>query len=231
MFTYCPDLIHFYSIMSMNDFALHSVEKARNSEPHTLGEQINAMMPWSPPRKDVDAVVLETFKSSMDVLSTNLERLIVVAEASSHDLGKLEETLTNLYDIVQRENDTVVIDKDELLQQLWTKLGGNRKELRSFERHLKLLKELAQYKKQAQAHVVAALHTLQGMSHEMEDIRERVAAPDLAAPQIAPEVHMKSIQMGLERLKESRVRAKELDQKATRRILGMDGGVPVIEAL
>jgi hypothetical protein len=78
---------------------------------------------------------------------------------------------------------------------------------------------------------VAALHTLQGMSHEMEDIRERVAAPDLAAPQIAPEVHMKSIQMGLERLKESRVRAKELDQKATRRILGMDGGVPVIEAL
>ncbi|KAH6909167.1 hypothetical protein BKA70DRAFT_1277683 [Coprinopsis sp. MPI-PUGE-AT-0042] len=217
-------------IMAVNDHALNRVAQARNSEPKTLGEQLNAMMPWSPPRKDVDLVVLETFEGAMDVLSSQLERLMVVAEASSHDLGKLEETLTTLQDIVQRENGTVVADKDELLQQLWTKLGGNRKGLRSFERHLKLLKELATYKKQAQAHVVAALHTLQGMSQEMEDIRERVAAPDLAAPQIEPEVHMKSIQMGLERLKESRVRARELDRKATNKILGMDGGVPVIGA-
>lgn len=217
------------NIMAVNDFALHSVAKARKSEPQTLGEQINAVMPWAPPRKDVDAVVVETFKGAMDMLSTQLERLIVFAEASSRDLGKLEDTLTTLHEILQRENNTVAIDKDELLQQLWTKLGGNRKELKSFERHLKLLKELASYKKQAQAHVIAALHTLQGMSQEMDDIRERVAAPDLSAPQIAPEVHMKSIQLGLERLKESRIRAKELDYQATRKILGVDEGALTIE--
>ena len=88
-------------------------------------------------------------------------------------------------------------------------LGGNKRKLRNFDGHLTLLKDLATYRTQALAHVVAALQTLRGMREDMEDMRERAAAPDLIGSSVPPEVHMKSIEMGLKRLKEGRSRAKK----------------------
>ncbi|EAU85678.1 hypothetical protein CC1G_10950 [Coprinopsis cinerea okayama7 len=210
------------NIMAVNDYALRSVERARELEPRSLPEKLNALMPWSPPKKDVNLVVKETFSQAMDVLSTHMERLLLETEARYNELKKLEEKLDALHELVQRENTTIATDKEELLALLWTKLGGHRKQMRSFERHLKLLKELTTYRKQAYAHISAALHHLQAMNQEADDIRERVAAPDLMGTMVEPEVHMKSIQMGLERLKESRVRAKKLEEEAARRVFGLD---------
>ncbi|KAJ3537349.1 hypothetical protein NMY22_g5625 [Coprinellus aureogranulatus] len=203
------------SIMAMNDYALHAIEGARANEPSKLAM---ALIPWSS-GKTADQVVKETFIDAMNVLSEHLERIILEVETNTQNLDALEEKLNTLRSIVAREDASVSADREELLSYLWTKLGGNRKDLKNFERNLKMLGDLGNYRKAAQARVVATLHTLERVSQDMGDMRERVAAPNLAGSQIAPEIHMKSIRNGLERLSEGRKRARTLEEEALRKAL------------
>ena len=104
------------------------------------------------------------------------------------------------------------------MDKAWRKSEGIAKLQSSF----KPPKRFSVYRKQALIHVVATLQTLRAMSEDMADIRERVAAPHLVGASVPVEVHMKSIGMGLERLREGRVRAKLLEEEAVKRVLSME---------
>ena len=200
--------------MAVNDYALQKIDAAQKTK--------HSLIPWKFDKKFIDQVVVETFGEAMNILSTDMERLIIEAEANIIALDNLEERLSTLHDIVSREDLTLSSEKADLLAELWTILGFNRDELRNFDQSLLLLKELKTYRQQALTRVVTALQTLQMMSADMEDMRERVARPAIAGSAIPVEVHMKSIQYGLERLREGRMRAKELDEAAIRRVLSMN---------
>ncbi|RDB26345.1 hypothetical protein Hypma_006741 [Hypsizygus marmoreus] len=206
------------SIMAVNDYALHEIEAANVKAPTILNAY--GLMPWAA-RRPATEVVARTFGEAMNVLSSSMQRLILEAEVNLANLDRLEERLSTLHDLVSREDSSISGARAEVLSDLWTKLGGNRRTLRGFDEHLGLLRNLGMYRKKALAHVVAALQSLQAMSSDMEDIRERVAAPELTGSKIPVEVHMKSIKNGLERLKEGRVRAKRLEEEAMRRVLGI----------
>ena len=141
----------------------------------------------------------------MEALSANMQRLALEAEVSKSDLDKLEEHLKSIHEIVSREDSSISEAKDELLDQLWTKLGGNQKQLKGMDKHLALLKGVGGYRRRAHAHVVSALHVLEVMAAEMEELRERVAAPELVGDAIPIDVHMKSIRSGLEKLKQRQI--------------------------
>ena len=117
---------------------------------------------------------------------------------------------------------TISAAKEELLAELWTVLGGNKKKLRGLNQHQFLLRNIGAYRARAAAHVAAALQALEGMSEDMEDLRERVTAPELIGDKIPVEVHMKSIKAGLERLQQGRTRAQEREEETVRRLLGVD---------
>ena len=206
--------------MAVNDYALQSIESARANEPSPWSPRALAI--WKPARPSTKEVITKTFEEAMGVLSANMERLILEAEHNLHNLNGLEERLATLHEVVSREDLSISSDKTELLEELWTKLGGNQKKLRNFDHHLNLLKGLSDYRRQAIVHVVAALETLRAMSEDMADMRERVAAPDLVGSKVPVEVHMKSIRMGLERLQEGRIRAKDLEEAAVKRVLSME---------
>jgi len=205
--------------MAANEYALKTIETARATEPPSW--YLSAIVPWA--RKSTSLVVTETFEEAMNTLSRHLQRLIVEAEINDRNLNDLEEHLSSLHELVAREDTSISSAKSDLLADLWTQLGGNRKKLRNFDSHLGLLKDLATYRKQAAVHIAAALQTLRGMAEDMEDMRERVAAPDLMGSSVPIEVHMKSIENGLERLKEGRVRAKRLQQEAMQKVLFLNG--------
>lgn len=207
-----------YSIMAVNNYALKSIEAAR----------MNEKLCWSPycliafshtGRIQTDEVIARTFEQAMNVLSINMERLILEAEQCLHNLNELEEQLLTLQHITSREDISISAAKSDLLEDLWTRLGGNRKSLRDFDHNLVILKGLTAYRRQAFVHVVAAMQTLQAMGEDMEDIRERVTAPDLAGAKIPVEVHIQSIQGGLDRLRRGRIMAKRLEEEAIRSAL------------
>ncbi|CAK5282734.1 unnamed protein product [Mycena citricolor] len=201
-------------IMAVNDYALHAIEAAEENFALALW---NRLIPWNRPKADV---ILNTFEDSMNYLSFTLQRLVVEFEINLHNLNKLEEQLSVLHEIVTRKDIFFSAAKTKLLSNLWTVLGGNRKQLRGYQNHLKLLEGLGNYRKQALVHVISALQTLTQMSDDIENLRERVAAPGLTGSRIPAHVHIKSIHSGLERIKEGRTKAKEKEVHAVRRIVG-----------
>ena len=156
------------------------------------------------------------------MLANQMSRVILEAEVSLANLESLDERLQVLHELVSRENKSISAEKEDLLAELWTVLGGNKRRLKGLDGHLFLLRNIGEYRKRAQAHVIAALQTLQGMSEDMEDLRERTAAPELVGERIPVEVHIKSIKAGLERLTQKRIKAQEREEEAVRKILGVD---------
>ncbi|KAJ7764757.1 hypothetical protein B0H16DRAFT_1525666 [Mycena metata] len=204
-------------IMAVNDYALQTIEAAHSESSPSI---LRHLVPWAPkPKTDL---VLSTFEDSMNYLSFTMQGLILEFELNLQNLNKLEEQLSVLHELVSREDGSISSAKSELLGELWTKVGGNRRKLRGYEHHLHLLKGLTEYRKQALVHVVSALHTLTQMSEDIENLRERVTAPELTGSRIPVEVHIKSIQSGLERVKEGRSKAKVRESEAMKKILGSD---------
>ncbi|KAG2138180.1 hypothetical protein BD769DRAFT_1626626 [Suillus cothurnatus] len=145
------------------------------------------------------------------------------AENSLHNLNILEEDLSAVHEAVICKDISITAQKSELLGALWTKVGGNQCALMDYERCLSLLKDLGNYQRYAHAHVVAVLQTLHSMSGDMEDLCQRVAAPELASDRRIPlHVHIKSIQNGLQRLQEGQVRTREMEEDVMARVLGLD---------
>ncbi|KAF8628022.1 hypothetical protein AX15_004139 [Amanita polypyramis BW_CC] len=200
------------NILAVNTYALRTIEDANAKKPSIF----NSLIPWS---KNSKEVVANTFADAMGVLSANLGRLILEAEANLGNLNALEEQLSTLDDMVAREGITTKKARDELLSELWSILGGNRKELKNFDSHFVLLKQLGMFRKKALIHVTAALETLRAMSDDMEDLRERAATPELVGPSIPMEVHIQSIQNGIERLRDGRTKARMIEADAVRRVL------------
>ncbi|KAF5329412.1 hypothetical protein D9619_009147 [Psilocybe cf. subviscida] len=206
------------NIMAVNNYAFRTIGEARANEQFPWS--LFAVAPWRP-QKSAGDIARETFKEAMDVLSNNLQRLIVEAELSNMNLLGLEEKLKTINIILGRDNEHISKKKFEfetnILESLWTMLGGNGEMRRNFDKNLELLKGLSTYRKQAQVHVVATLETLHAMSADMEDMRERVALPDLVGDRVPVEVHMESIQMGLKRLSEGRLKAKRLQEDTVKK--------------
>lgn len=155
----------------------------------------------------------------MAVLSSHMKRIVVEAEVSIKHLDRLEEMLSTLHEIVTRENKTVVADKEELLAQLWTMLGGHRRQLHSADFHLHLLRRIGWYRKSAYAHVKATLMALETMREGMEDLRERVTAPELLGETVPVDVHLKGIQAGLDRLTATKINAQLREDDVLRNLL------------
>ncbi|KAG1738380.1 uncharacterized protein EDB91DRAFT_457555 [Suillus paluster] len=204
------------NIMAVNGYAMRTIEDAEKNAPSPYS--LTALIPFrtGPTNQEV---IVGAFTSAMDTFSIAIQRLILEAEISLHNLDILEEDLSAVREAVQREDNSITAEHSELLGALWTRLGGNKHAVKDNEKRLHLLKDLGDYRKQAQAHVVAALHTLHSMSEDMEDLRERVAAPELVDGRIPLHVHIESIQTGLQRLQEGRVRAKEREEEAMRRVI------------
>ncbi|PSR81572.1 hypothetical protein PHLCEN_2v6338 [Hermanssonia centrifuga] len=205
------------SILAVNDHALHTIEAHQDKSKSALA----AFWPFSSTVATRE-VIIQTFTDAMSVLQTQMQRVVLEAEVSLTNLNNLEEKLSTLHEFVLRENEFISTAKSEMLAELWTVLGGNKRKLHGMDRHLQLLRGIGDYRKRAKAHVHAALQALQGMSEDMEDLRQRVAAPELVGERIPVEVHMKSIKAGLDRLAAERTKAKEKEEAAVRRILGID---------
>ena len=150
----------------------------------------------------------------MNTLSVNMERLILEADRSLYELNDLEGQLTTLHAIIVHQDSAITSAKSDLVEDLWTRLGGNRKLQRTFNHHLGLLKGLQSYKEQALVHIISTMQTLRALNEDMEDMRERAGAPELIGATVPVEVHMRSIQAGLDRLRDGRIQVKTLEDAA-----------------
>lgn len=208
--------------MALNDYAMTTIEGAHNKAPSRLLRAISPVK-LGPTAEEI---IAEAFTLAMDESEHAIEKLILEAEVSWQNLEQLDADIGALHEMITREDKHTTVERDKLLGELWTKLGGNKKAVRDYGDRLALLDDLGEYRKRAVAHVRAALRTLHTMSDDLEVLRERVAAPSLLESKLPLHVHMESIRNGLERLQEGRAasRGRGIDDETVRMLLNGGSG-------
>jgi hypothetical protein len=161
-----------------------------------------------------DRIVLDSFANAMDTTALEIEKLILEAEVQHMHLLSLESDLAVIHQIAQNEDSSIITSEAEMLGQLWSKLGGNKRELRSFKTKLRTLRQLDTYRKKALVHIVTALHALRELSDDLEELRGRVQVPEITSSRIPVHVHLASICHGMERLQMGRIRAERRKEEA-----------------
>jgi len=201
--TNSPELRRSTRIASLNDYTLQTIEASK--VPTSL---VARVLPFSLSNSNpTKEAIIETFLMSMDNIAYQMVRLRDEAEISMGHLMRLEEHLMVLHEVTHRDNKELKAAQEDVLAELWTWLGGNRSKLRKMDLKFDLLKNVEKYRRKALAHVVATLQTLHTLDADMEELRTRVAAPEIVGDKIPIEVHIKSIKAGVERLKEGQARA------------------------
>lgn len=227
-------------IVSMNEYVLKLLEaNVKNAQPRVSSGPVqrvmNALSPVRGPaataaeRKEIEGM----WYQATGMMESTVRKLIIEAEANMVALDKLEGQLDMINEMVLREDSRIRAQAEEILGELWTMLGGNRKILNNFRTHRVLLNDIRVYRKRALAHVSSTLVQLQQLSADLDDLRQRVATPALAGEEsgIPLEVHIGSMQKGTERLMEGRKRSREREEAYLQKILSEGADRPLVAAV
>ncbi|KAL5314944.1 hypothetical protein ACEPPN_017594 [Leptodophora sp. 'Broadleaf-Isolate-01'] len=173
------------------------------------------------PVKFTESVLLDQYIQHTRIVEEEINKLIIEAQAILLVLTNLEDRLDVIHGIATRDDMHTKALKEEILAELWTMVGGNRGKLNKMDRKLGLLQQVGIYRKTAYAHVSGTIIRLQAMGAGLEDLRERVGSPELLRDRldIPLSVHIENINKGVERLEESRLNARKLEDEHLRRTL------------
>lgn len=165
--------------------------------------------------------LLDQYIKHTRIVSVEIERLIEEAQSLLLVLQNLEDRLEVIHSVAMHDNTIAQASKDEILTDLWTIVGGNRGKVDKYNKQLTLLRQVSQYRKVAWAHVAATILTLQRMGTELEELRTRVGSAESLREhkEIPLSVHIESIQLGVQRLEEGRMRAREVETRHVRGVL------------
>ena len=171
--------------------------------------------------KFTESVLLDQYIQHTRLVEEELFKLISEAQALLGVLTNLDDRLEVIHSITARDGMHTSAMKDEVLSQLWSMVGGNSKKLKNMDRQLALLQQVGIYRKSAMAHVSGTILKLQVIGAGLEDLRERVGAPELLRDrtEIPLSVHIENIQLGVERLEEGRNNARKVGDEQVRKTL------------
>ena len=199
-------------LLAMDEYAIKSLEAVAAAQKAEIPSSVTSLLlfPFRTPT-DVaaeESAIRQTFIQTSSVMDTSIQRLIIEAKTTLRELDDLDAKLWIIADIVARENGLVTEREQQVLEQIWTTLGGNRGKLANFESHKYLLANIGKYRKTALMLVSRSLLQLQSMQEDLETLRDKVAESELIE-EVPLEVHIQSIRRGTERLSEGMGKAKQ----------------------
>ncbi|KAL8923822.1 MAG: hypothetical protein Q9208_004383 [Pyrenodesmia sp. 3 TL-2023] len=173
------------------------------------------------PLKFTEATVLHQYTEHTRAVENEINRLIDEAQALLSVLHNLDDRLDVIHGVAVRDNLHAQGSREEVMSHLWTMLGGNRKALGKYESQMRLLKQVNTYRQTAIAHVAGTMLKLQAMGAELEEFRERVGTVELVGERkgVPLSVHIEGIELGVERLEQTRNWAKSIEDKELRKAL------------
>lgn len=175
------------------------------------------------PLKFTEAKALDQYIQHSYVVSGEIDKLVEEAQTLLNVLQNLEDRLDVIHAIALRDNIHVQDKREEILADIWTYLGANQAKKRKIDTQMNLLLQVSEYRKLAVNHIAITVVKLQEMGAELEELRTRVGSAavlkEAGMTHVPLAVHIENIQLGVERLEIGRQRARELEQKHTRKIL------------
>ncbi|KAK5132159.1 hypothetical protein LTR08_000316 [Meristemomyces frigidus] len=193
-------------------------EAGRGTISQWVGDNLNIFAPFQPVSLSRD-VLLDQYLRHTGAVEEQILILISEAQALLNILDNLDGRLDVISAIATRDGVKVQDNKDELFASLWTKLGGSRSSREKIEKQISLLQQVGLYRRRAWAHVSITMVKLQAIRDNLEDLRERVAAPETVGDKVPLEVHINNINLGIERLEAQRDASRKVEADSYARIL------------
>lgn len=162
--------------------------------------------PFVAPPPTLQERIFDQYSLHVSKNTDEINRLIDTAVALLSVLQNLDERLDTIHQIATGDDTTITKSQEELLAQLWTRLGGNNSKVKANNKQLHLLRNISAYRKQALNHVSDTLLKLRGIQAELENLREGVAAPEVLGWRDGLPItyHLDLIDKGVERLRAAR---------------------------
>lgn len=195
--------------LAMNEWALNALQRVEGKS-----SGIGSLIPFVA-QYDSRLSVTTTYVQAMDELSQYLGRLIESNELAYQKLDSLEEDLHLIHEIIGLEKRFQKTEKDEVLSSLWSFLGGNRKLKKIFSTNLATLDGFERSRAANKEVVAATSVAFTKMMLQIEDFRTRVQRPGITGDGIPIEMHIRSIELGIEELRSTRAAHRQLDQEET----------------
>ncbi|KAK4132556.1 hypothetical protein BT67DRAFT_443754 [Trichocladium antarcticum] len=169
--------------------------------------------------------LLDQYVEHASLVSDKIADLIVEAQAVLHTLGRAEDHLGIIYDLVTRSQRSVQARRDEILWTLWTLVGANNRRLDSLNGQLSLLRRVDAQRSDAVRQVSELVVELEKIQAGLGDLRERVAEPGLVRGRVEVPlaVHIETINRGVERLEAARSRIRAVENERIREVLARGG--------
>ncbi|KAJ9629525.1 hypothetical protein H2203_001899 [Taxawa tesnikishii (nom. ined.)] len=164
-------------ILSTNRWTLQVLDGISASEAQTgalrkfASSHLNILAPFQAPRKLAHEMLLEQYLRHTSAVEEQITSLILEAQALLQILQNLDDRLDLIANIATRDGVAVEGDRDKLFAHLFTKLGGNRKNVAKLDAQLRLLRDVGTYKRLAWAHVSGTIVKLQAIAANLEDLR------------------------------------------------------------
>ncbi|KAK6442342.1 hypothetical protein LTR95_001418 [Oleoguttula sp. CCFEE 5521] len=211
-------------ILSTNRWTLQVIDGVAEKDAHIgsvqrwVSNNLNIFAPFQPVALSRD-VLLDQYLRHTSAVEDQILGLISEAQALLAVLDNLDSRLDVIAGIATRDDIRVQGNKEELFANLWVKLGGRRNSVAKIDKQLGLLKEVGSYRRMAWAHVNGAIIKLMAIRDSLEDLRERVAMPEVIGEKVPLEVHIRNIELGIERLEEQRDNSRRLQQQQVDRLV------------
>ncbi|OJD35349.1 uncharacterized protein BKCO1_1700089 [Diplodia corticola] len=211
-------------MLSTNRWTLRVIDDIKNTEDGrgSVDRFIWDQLLWvlSPHRSPRERLVAQ-YLSHTQKVEDEITALINQADALLGILDSLESHLGAIHDISVRDDVSLQGKREELFLDLWTKLGGNRSNVKKLDQQIQLLKNVNLYRRTAVSHVSSTMVKLRAIAVSLEDMRERAAVPDLVGVDgdVPIILHIENIQRGLDRLEAQRLDHQRSVDDRHRRIL------------
>ena len=208
-------------IMERNIQGIAEKDAGRGAIAAFLTDKVLA--PFQPIKFAEDSLTDEYIQHTRAV-EIEIHRLIEEAQALLLVLNNLEDRLDVIHGICVQDDQKAQYSKEEILSQLWTKLGGNRAKIGKFDSELRLLRDVNSYRESAFGYVAGTILKLQEMEIELEAMRQRVGDVELLRDKanIPLSVHIENIRLGVERLEIGR--SKTMKQQGENMMKRLDRG-------
>lgn len=196
---------------------LAASERDRGLQGIAAGLAAWAFAPFRPAAFDERGLVAQYVEHTA-LVSDRIAVLIDEATYVLTTLERLDGHLDLIHDWATRTHRDVAGDRSDVLLSLWTMVGANRGRLRHLDTQLRLLGRVGAQRRDAVRRLVELRVELLRIQAELEELRERVAAPEIAARGgVVPlSVHVEIINAGVANLEQARTRIRGVENDRIR---------------
>jgi hypothetical protein len=142
------------------------------------------------------------FQEFLDSFESAIVALITRTHVLAEDLQRMEGRLSTIRDVSSGEVKVRLAEKAELLADLWTWFGGNKRHLAMLDRSLQSLRMLYEYHGLADRCVASAQAELRGMREALEGLRPLVSDALVLESDFSIEAIVEQIRLGGERVRQ-----------------------------